>query len=238
MKKIFLILSMVLALFLGGCGNKNTATKDKNNMTDTEIVSLYLDNSEIWENKESLDTSYGFYIPGFSFFDIDLDGEKELAVQYSGGTMRNCTTKFYKIDGTKIIEVYGTNPELNISLALGNLKKYIDSEGKALYLNMITFKTGPNIYNTYIDELDMTKGTTDLINLFSYIETYEDDENVNTVYYTGNTEVTKEEYDKTMNEYLKVLTQEDVKFEFVPYDDWKTYTDEQKKEALLKAFNA
>jgi hypothetical protein len=58
------------------------------------------------------------------------------------------------------------------------------------------------------------------------------------IYFVGNTEVTKEEYDNAMNEYLKVLSQEDVVFEFIPYEDWKTYTEEQKSEALLKALNA
>ncbi len=236
MKKIFLIVSIILALFLVGCGDKEkTTSKEKLN---TEIIDTYLENCEIWENTELLDTSYGFYIPGFTFFDIDLDGEKELAVQYSGGTMRNCTTKFYKLNDDEVLEVYATNPELNISLAISNLKKYTDLDGKEIYLNMNTFKTDANVYNTYIDELTIVDGMLDLIHMYSYIESYESEENLNVVYYIGNTEVTKEEYDKSMNEYLKVLTQEEVNFEFIPYVDWKNYTDEQKNEALLKAFNA
>ena len=236
MKKIFLIVSMILALFLVGCGNEKIDTSLE--MEDVEIVDLYMNNREVWEKTEDLDTSFGFYIPGFSFFDIDLDGEKELAVQYSGGTMRNCTTKFYEMKENKIEEVYATNPELNISLAVGNLKKYVDKDGKEFYLNMITYKTDANVYNTYIDELVIENGIPDLINVFAYIETYEDEENSNIVYFVGNTEVSKEEYDNAMNEYLKVLTQEEVTFEFIPYEDWKTYSDEQKKDALLKAFNA
>lgn len=236
MKKIFLIVSMILALFLVGCGNEKIDTSLE--MKDVEIVDLYMNNREVWEKTEDLDTSFGFYIPGFSFFDIDLDGEKELAVQYSGGTMRNCTTKFYEMKENKIEEVYATNPELNISLAVGNLKKYVDKDGKEFYLNMITYKTDANVYNTYIDELVIENGIPDLINVFTYIETYEDEENSNIVYFVGNTEVSKEEYDNAMNEYLKVLTQEEVTFEFIPYEDWKTYSDEQKKDALLKAFNA
>lgn len=236
MKKIFLIVSMILALFLVGCGNEKIDTSLE--MKDVEIVDLYMNNREVWEKTEDLDTSFGFYIPGFSFFDIDLDGEKELAVQYSGGTMRNCTTKFYEMKENKIEEVYATNPELNISLAVGNLKKYVDKDGKEFYLNMITYKTDANVYNTYIDELVIENGIPDLINVFAYIETYEDEENSNIVYFVGNTEVSKEEYDNAMNEYLKVLTQEEVTFEFIPYEDWKTYSDEQKKDALLKAFNA
>ena len=236
MKKIFLIVSMILALFLVGCGNEKIDTSLE--MKDVEIVDLYMNNREVWEKTEDLDTSFGFYIPGFSFFDIDLDGEKELAVQYSGGTMRNCTTKFYEMKENKIEEVYATNPELNISLAVGNLKKYVDKDGKEFYLNMITYKTDANVYNTYIDELVIENGIPDLINVFTYIETYEDEENSNIVYFVGNIEVTKEEYDNAMNEYLKVLSQEDVVFEFIPYEDWKTYTEEQKSEALLKALNA
>lgn len=236
MKKIFLIIGMILALFLVGCGNKEVTTIDEK--SDVEIVDIYLENREIWENTEILDTSYGFYIPGFTFFDIDLDGEKELAVQYSGGTMRNCTTKFYELKDDEVVEVYATNPELNISLAIGNLKKYTDLDGKEFYLNMNTFKTDANVYNTYIAELTIVDGVPDLIHMYSYIETYESEENSSVIYYIGDTEVTKEEYDKSMNEYLKVLSQEEVKFEFVSYEDWKTYTEEQKKEALLKAFNA
>ena len=171
MKKIFLIVSMILALFLVGCGN------------------------------EKIDTSL-------------------------------------EMKENKIEEVYATNPELNISLAVGNLKKYVDKDGKEFYLNMITYKTDANVYNTYIDELVIENGIPDLINVFAYIETYEDEENSNIVYFVGNTEVSKEEYDNAMNEYLKVLTQEEVTFEFIPYEDWKTYSDEQKKDALLKAFNA
>ena len=236
MKKIFLIISIILALFLVGCGDKEVITTDEK--LDTEIVEQYLEQYELWENTELLDTSYGFYIPGFSFFDIDLDGEKELAVQYSGGTMRNCTTKFYELKGDEVIEVYATNPELNISLAIGNLKKYTDLDGREFYINMNTFKTDATVYNTYIDELMIIDGVPDLIHLYSYIETYEDEENSNVVYYIGDTEVTKEEYDKSMNDYLKFLTQEEVKFEFIPYEDWKSYTEEQKREALLKALNA
>ncbi len=239
MKKIFLVVSIILALFLVGCDNKNSDLSDSVELTtNEEIISTYLKNNEVWEDVEMLETSYGFYIPGFSFFDIDLDGEKELAVQYSGGTMRNCTTKFYKLNGSNVAEVYASNPELNLSLAVGNLEKYINKDGKEFYLNMITFKTDANVYNTYIDELVIENGIPDLINKFAYIETYEDAEKSSIVYYVGNTEVTKEEYDKAMNEYLKVLTKEEVTFEFIPYEDWKAYNDEQKKEALLKAFNA
>ena len=238
MKKILLVIGIILSLFLVGCGDKNIDNAEVKVKTDVEIVDIFMENNDVWEDTETLDTSYGFYIPGFSFFDIDLDGEKELAVQYSGGSMRNCTTKFYKLNDNKITEVYASNPELNLSLAVGNLKKYRDVEGREFYLNMITFKTDANVYNTYIDELMIENGIPDLINKFAYIETYEDEDNSSIVYYVGNTEVTKEEYDEAMNEYLKVLTQEEVKFEFIPYEDWKSYTDEQKNEALLKAFNA
>ena len=239
MKKIILILLLSFSFILIGCGKKDEVNLNDNNIkTDIEIVNEYLKQSKVWEDTETLQTSFGFYNPGFSFFDIDLDGTKELAVQYSGGSMRNCSTKFYKLTNDEVIEVYPTNPELNISIAIGNLKKYIDKSGKEFYLNMITFKTDANVYNTYINELEIVNETFDLINKFSYIETYESEENSVTTYFVGDTEVTKEIYDKEMNSYLKNLTKEDVKFEFISYDDWKTYTDEQKEEALLKAFNA
>ena len=77
-----------------------------------------------------------------------------------------------------------------------------------------------------------------MINKFSYIETYQDDENSEITYFIGNTEVNKEEYDKEMNSYLRNLEKEEVTFEFINYQDWKNYSEEQKKEALLKAFNA
>lgn len=239
MKKLIGILLICLALFLVGCEKNNDNNIEKPKIkTDEEIVTQFLKQNEVWEDTETLQTSFGFYNPGFSFFDIDLDGSKELAVQYSGGTMRNCTTKFYKLNGNDVIEVYPTNPELNISLAIGNLKKYIDNSGKEFYLNMITFKTDANVYNTFIDELEIANGTFDLINKFSYIETYQDEENSAIIYFVGNTEVTKEEYDRELNTYLRSFEKEEINFEFINYEDWKTYTDEQKKDAFLKAFNA
>ena len=239
MKKLIWILLICLSLLLVGCGkNDNVDSTSDNVKTDEEVVNLFLNQRDVWEDTETLETSFGFYNPGFSFFDIDLDGTKELAVQYSGGSMRNCTTKFYELQGDKIVEVYQTNPELNISIAIGNLKKYIDKSGKEFYLNMITYKTDATVYNTYIDELEILNGTFDLINKFSYIETYQDAANSIMTYFVGNTEVTKEEYDKEMNSYLRSLEKEEVTFEFINYQEWKTYTEEQKKEALLKALNA
>lgn len=239
MKKITFALIICFSLILIGCAKKDdTNLNDENVKTDIEVVSEFFKQNEVWEDSETLQTSFGFYNPGFSFFDIDLDGSKELAVQYSGGSMRNCTTKFYKLDGNKVVEVYPTNPELNISLAIGNLKKYADKSGREFYLNMITYKTDANVYNTYIDEVGILDGTFDLINKFSYIETYQDNDNSLITYFVGNTEVTKEEYDKEMNSYLRSLEKEDVTFEFINYQDWQNYTEEQKKEALLKAFNA
>ena len=239
MKKIIGILLICFALILTGCGNKDDDNLvDKKVKDNQEIVARFLKQNEVWEDTETLKTSFGFYNPGFSFFDIDLDGTKELAVQYSGGTMRNCTTKFYKLQGNNVVEVYPTNPELNISVAIGNLKKYIDKSGRAFYLNMITYKTDSKVYNTYIDELEIVDGTFDLINKFSYIETYQDDGNSTITYFVGNTEVAKEDYDKEMNTYLRSLEKEEITFEFINYEDWKDYTDEQKKEALLKALDA
>jgi hypothetical protein len=238
MKKLIWILFICFTLILVGCGKNNSELESNKIKTPEQIIDLYFTQKSVWEDTETLKTSFGFYNPGFTFFDIDLDGNKELAVQYSGGTMRNCTTKFYKLNGDNVIEVYPTNPELNISIAVANLKKYIDKTGNEFYLNMITYKTDVNVYNTYIDELEILDNTFDLINKFSYIETYHDENNSEINYFIGNTEVTKEEYDKEMNSYLRALEKEEVTFEFINYQDWKNYTDEQKKEALLKAFNA
>lgn len=239
MKKLTWILIICFVLILVGCDKNDDVNYENENIkTNEEIVIEYLKQNDIWEDTEILNTSFGFYNPGFSFFDIDLDGTKELAVQYSGGTMRNCTTKFYKLNDNKVVEVYQTNPELNISIAIGNLKKYIDNSGREFYLNMITFKTDANVYNTYIDELKILENSFNLINKFSYIETYESEDSSTITYFVADTEVTKEEYDRELNSYLRSFEKEEITFEFINYEDWKTYTDEQKKEALLKAFNA
>ena len=102
---------------------------------------------------------------------------------------------------------------------------------------MITYKTDVYVYNTYIDELEILDNTFDLINKFSYLETYQDEENSMITYFIGNTEVTKEDYDNEMNTYLENLEKEEITFEFINYQDWKDYTEDQKKDALLKALN-
>ena len=63
MKKLIGILLICLALFLVGCEKNNDNNIENEKIkTDEEIVTQFLKQNEVWEDTETLQTSFGFYI--------------------------------------------------------------------------------------------------------------------------------------------------------------------------------
>ena len=256
MKKILLICSILSICLLSGCtgnsnidlksGEKNSSSSslvssgEVNNLEDTknseEIVSKFLDSRDVWEDVEYMSEAFGgIYSVGYGFFDIDNDGEKELAVQYGGGTMLNCSTIFYKVVNGEVIRK-NYLPE-DQSLSITDLTKYKDESGNEFFINQYRLKADVTEYITFIDELTVINGKIDIKNLFESIEKYKDEETVTNTYYSFNEELDEDTFNRRKDAYFNTLTKIGEKAEIVSYDEWKNMSENEKKDALLNLYN-
>lgn len=67
-------------------------------MSKEDFIQYLMDNQSTWQMSKSQAMNYsGYFEPGYSLIDIDLDGELDLIVTMAGGTMHNAPTKIYKV---------------------------------------------------------------------------------------------------------------------------------------------
>ena len=102
MKKFIAILIIILIVGVGAYFVLNI--EEEIVYTKDDIIKTYHSNKSVWENLDSMPSNgiAGIYKTGYAFFDIDLDGEKELAVQLGGGSLHNCITNFYEFENGEI----------------------------------------------------------------------------------------------------------------------------------------
>lgn len=63
-----------------------------------DFIQCLMDNRSTWEMSKYDATNYsGYFEPGYSLIDLDLDGQPELVVTMAGGTMHNAPTKIYNV---------------------------------------------------------------------------------------------------------------------------------------------
>lgn len=256
MKKILLFCSILSVCLLVGCtddsnvtlksGEKNNSSTNLvssgeiNNVEDTKnsekIVSKFLDSRDIWEDVEYMSEAFGgVYSVGYGFFDIDNDGEKELAVQYGGGTMLNCSTIFYKVLNDEVT-IMSYLPK-GTSLSITDLTRYKDESGNEFFINQYRLKADVIEYITFIDELTVINGKIEIKNLFESIEKYKDEETVTNTYYSFNEELDEDTFNRRKDAYFNTLTKIGEKAEIVTYDKWKNMSENEKKDAFLNLYN-
>jgi len=105
----------------------------------------YLEHTQLWENsalmksaderEDSLNTDLRQYDSGYVFFDIDLDGARELAVQLGGDNIDGCTTLFYSLRSSVPEQMYIF--EDSFSLSVEDLALYA-GEGERGYIHLYT----------------------------------------------------------------------------------------------------
>lgn len=71
-----------------------------------------MDNRSVWEMSKYDATNYsGYFEPGYSIIDLDLDGQPELVVTMAGGTMHNAPTNIYKVQDGKVVLISSADAE-------------------------------------------------------------------------------------------------------------------------------
>lgn len=199
-----------------------------NTVSSLDIVNEYMSQISTWGNTDFLEFGGGVYGQGYSFFDVDLDGEKELVVQIGGGTMANCKSLFYKmVDGT-VQEVCKQNEEEgNLNLSILDLTKYKNSEDKYFYINKYTNKADPVTYVESWEKVIFNDGVYNPEYLFQKKYMYEED----------GTETVEDPTFDSREAYFSQLEEVETNFEFILYTDWANMTNEEKIEKLLKAYD-
>lgn len=221
---IVLILALLACLILKSCHASKTKPQDTGNLIET-----YYQNKSLWVAQST--EQEGAFEKGFCFMDIDLDGQKELAVQLGGGSMRNCVTNFYRIQKNEVQELTGF--EVGYSLAVSHLSKYKDASGQSFYINQGTLKVGPDEYMTSYDKITSgLKAET----LYAVKEFYREDGMINRDYYIGEKEASEGEYRQSFEEWMNGLQEEMITTYFVPFTKWNALSEEEQKQELKASY--
>ena len=220
----------------GETGGTNGTLVPVDEMTDEQIVQIYMDQRSVWDEHELLDgmTLTGYYKTGYAFFDIDLDGKKELAVQLGGGTMQNCTTEFYRLDESGSV-VRFTDVDAVFSLAVENLVLAQRADGVRMYLMHYTLKPSAAEYWEYWAKLEPQPEKNEYKEYvrFAVATAYAEDGSETYTYYIGNTQTDEVSYTAAFDEYMADLTLSDPEYSMIAYSDWTAMDDSARTQALL-----
>ncbi len=278
-KLVCLMLSAVLLLCLCSCNsggaqrgdnpvpdkaqstlNASVSSSSPSSRDDSQILAIVkglVANQKVWTFADSM-PAYGvsgFYATGYFFFDIDLDGNKELLTQLGGNDKLHCNTAAFKIDDKGNLTEIKKN--VNLSFSVEDLTEWEDEQGKRFYLNHYTKLTDKGTQEVW-SKLTFDKGVLSETLLF-YVD-YKNKEsaplssapasNVASVqsvvpeltdkseyYIAGNQKaVSKAAFDKEFNAFRANLTQITIKTTMIKSTDWALYTDIQKENFLLSAY--
>ncbi len=239
-----------------GTSGSSVAPSSRDDSQILAIVKGLLGQQEVWCFADSMPTYgvSGFYATGYFFFDIDLDGNKELLVQLGGNDKLHCNTAAFKIDEK------GTPSEMkkdaNLSFSVEDLTAWEDKDGNKFYLNhytMLTEKGSQEIWSKitfsknqlsqsvlfHVDYLEEEVSSADTSSPSSQPSSAPQPADEGKYYIAGKQKaVSKDEFDKEFNAFRASLTQISVKSTFIKSTDWALYTDIQKENVLLSAYRA
>lgn len=235
MKKIIAISIIIIILGVGTYFYMNTENIKENE--NINVVEEFYTNKEIWQNFDLMPIGgiAGIYKTGYTFFDIDLDGEKELAVQLGGGTLHNCNTIFYEYENSQITEKSYLDETYSISV--NDLRKFKNESNEDIYINKYTLKIEPTKYITCYDEIK--KGESGLIvnNIFSIEQNFNENSESEYKYLIDDKETDSITYYEEYDKYFNSLKEEMLVINFISSEDWQQMNDEKQRETLEKAYS-
>lgn len=244
---------------VAGVNNASSAPVSKDDSQIRKIIQGLLANEGSWNNAESMPESgvSGFFATGYMFFDIDLDGNKDLLVQLGTTEELHCETLAFSLDDEGNVTPFKKSKGLSYSAE--NLTLWEDEEGNRFYLNHYSRLEGNHSIEVW-NKLTCVDGTIKETPLYRAV--YDTDANpassqesseisstasqsVSSSYQyyakgeyfigSGDKAVSKESFDKSFNEFRGKLTQISVKTIFIRSNQWALYTTVQKENEMLSA---
>lgn len=201
-------------------------------MSKEDFIQCLMDNRSTWQMSKSQATNYsGYFEPGYSLIDIDLDGELELIVTMAGGTMHNAPTLIYKVQNGKVVLI--SNSDASDGEIQDLSMYYKNAEGKYVYVDNRLHRSGVFASYTSIVEMYVSGNSVTEIMKFSTSR-----EGSTYTYYVDGNKVSKSQYDNAFNAYYASMRDVNLERGFVSYKVWSGYSTTQKKNALSSMYDA
>lgn len=176
-----------------------------------EFAKALAEHREVWELVNPY--SWGYYENGYTFFDIDLDGEPEFLTQSGGGTMADCTTRVYKLSDEKIPYLYGEGLFSYKDLTLYKDKR---ENGEWMYIENRYGRIGSERDFTFTGKFGFTDGVYSFDEYFSVVNDYDADGNaVNITYKFAGEPVPEQDYISLYESFFGLLKKKKVYAMFV-----------------------
>ncbi len=223
-------------------------TDSPEDMYKNDFVSSIIDNESLW-NTDYFTSQQQYNSSGITFMDLNFDGKPEFIVQYGGDSAKNCdAVAYYFNDGT--ISLAKTNSEEGESGCFqNNLTGYYNfTNGKYTLIGKGQCETAPS--NIWTGNFEMNfDGEKNNISYFSS-DIFADSNRDGSPEYTyyegavgynnsnGCKEISQYEYDTINSEKMGELIDINMKTQMILASDWNNYSEEEKRIALIKSYDA
>ena len=206
-------------------------------MDKEAFIQCLMDNRSTWEMSKSEATNYsGYFDPGYSMVDMDLDGQPELIVAPAGGSMHNAPVMIYRVQDNKVVPIKNTSSGGN---EMQDLALYYNSaENRYVYVDKRLHRSGVYALYESVCEMNCSGNVVNEEGKFEYAkEDFGRTGNYTYSYYIGTQKVSQSQYDNAYNSYFSGMRNTNMKRGFVPYKTWKNYSVSSKKTALSKLYD-
>lgn len=196
-----------------------------------DFIQCLMDNRSMWQMDKYEATNYsGYFDPGYSLIDLDLDGQPELVVTMAGGTMHNAPTEIYRVQNGKVVLVNSADAGVG---EMQDLKLYYkNTEGRYVYVDNRIHRSGT--YATYYSIVEMYVSGNSLTEVTKFASSREGS---SWKYYQEGQEVSKSQYDNAVAAYYAGMRDVNMQKGFVSYKNWTSYSISQKTSALSSMYD-
>ena len=197
------------------------------------FVDTLMNNKSKWQMSKYTGSG-GYFEPGYSLIDLDLDGTPELVVTSLGGTMHNAPTKIYRVQNgalTLISSSYAAGETGEIQ----NLSLYKNpSTGKYIYIDKAIVSSGSYGNSTlyvelYVNGNSVTSNVKFQEDYASRTGTYE--------YRVDGGLVSKSTYANRYNSYFGSLVNAQMGYGKVSNAQWHKLTTNQQRDKLTEMYS-
>ena len=232
-------------------------------LTPEEAVDIYMANKDVWRSEFEMFS--GMYGDGYFFWDLDFDGVLELITHLCDGTMRSSWNHYYTIDvdNRTVVELqtdlylqYGENDgivtvsdydfliyqaetKLLKDPATGQLFYYCgNAQDSGMIIDEKNNRSAVfNYGKLYLNDNVIYEDT-----LFGSSWLYNGNERADAhySYNDGNEsiEVSEEEYNRKIDDYLNENTDLNLTFSIIRFDNFRSASDAEQRTLLLDAYRA
>lgn len=196
-----------------------------------DFIQCLMDNRSMWQMDKYEATNYsGYFAPGYSLIDLDLDGQPELVVTMAGGTMHNAPTEIYRVQNGKVVLVNSADAGVG---EMQDLKLYYkNTEGRYVYVDNRIHRSGT--YATYYSIVEIYVSGNSVTEATKFASSREGS---SWKYYQEGQEVSKSQYDNAVAAYYAGMRDVNMQKGFVSYKNWTSYSISQKTSTLSSMYD-